>query len=299
MTDAFGDPIVISMLSFDQTTNPTTWLALAPSFHIGDEAFFRAGAPVALGDNRRQDLMGQLTFDGYFHESGLDLGIDPAKMAAAVRALSAAGIPPVFGFVFDEFWLPFWRLREWYKGLLGGDYAMMPDFWVWNLDPKRGDAGWPPHRDKGHYALNPDGTPRALTTWIPLSDAVPLNGCMYIVPASFDPVYGTPRDEEYRFELASVRALPAKAGDVLVWNQSVLHWGGRTSPRAPESRVSMAFEFQTTKIAPYNKFVLRPDALPSFAERLKLIGQQVVQYPHMNRPDPDTLALCGRLVGGI
>jgi len=78
----------------------------------------------------------------------------------------------------------------------------------------------------------------------------------------------------------------------------VLHWGGRTSPRAPESRVSMAFEFQTTKIAPYNKFVLKPDALPSFAERLKLIGQQIVQYPHMNRPDPVTLALCQRLADG-
>jgi hypothetical protein len=286
------------MLSFDQTADPATWLALAPSFHIGDEMFFRAGAPVALGDNRRQDLMGQLTFDGYFQESGLNLGIDPAAMAITVRRLSAAGIPPVFAFVFDEFWLPFYRLREWYKGLLGVDYAMMPDFWVWNLDPKRGDAGWPPHRDKGHYALNSDGTPRALTTWIPLSDAVPLNGCMYIVPASFDPVYGTPRDGEYRFELASVRALPAKAGDVLVWNQSVLHWGGRTSPRAPESRVSMAFEFQTTKVAPYNKFVLMPNELPSFAERLKLIGQQVVQYPHMSRPDADTLVLCNKLMSG-
>ncbi|HXC54006.1 MAG TPA: phytanoyl-CoA dioxygenase family protein [Rhizomicrobium sp.] len=284
------------MLTFEEITTRETWARFAPGFHIGDEARFRAAPALELGANRREELMGQLVFDGYFQESGLDWGLDVAAMAAAVRAVSAAGLLPVFAFVFDEFWLPFRKLRLWYAGLLG-DYAFMPDFWAWNLEPRRGDVGWPPHRDKGHYALAADGTPKALTTWIALSRAEPLNGCMYIVPASCDPVYGTPSDNEIRFDLQSVRALPAAAGDVLMWNQSVLHWGGRTAPRATESRVSIAFEFQRADIAPYNKVVLKPDVLPGFEARLALIAQQILQYPHARTFDAATLAIARRLAG--
>jgi len=35
-----------------------------------------------------------------------------------------------------------------------------------------------------------------LTTWIPLSRATPLNGCLYIVPAPLDPTYATPDETE-------------------------------------------------------------------------------------------------------
>lgn len=282
-------------LNIDQVTSRDAWAQFAPGFHIGDESVFR-GAALALGDNLREDLKGQLRHDGYFQESGLDFGVDLAAMASLVRAIAAAGILPVFAYVFDEFWLPYHRLHPWLKALLG-NYALMPDFWAWNLEPDKGHAGWAPHRDKNHSALRPDRSPKALTVWIPLTPAVPLNGCMYIVPASQDPVYGTARDAEFKFDLAGIRALPAEPGDVLMWTQAVLHWGGRTSPRAKHSRVSMAFEFQRGDVEPYAQPLLKPQTLIPFEARLKLIGMQILQYAHMHRFGEETLDLARKLVG--
>lgn len=275
-------------------SDKSAWTAFAPHLHVGDESLFQDVVPLDLGGNRAQELMGQLKLDGYFQEHGLDFGLDLTAMANTVRALSAAGIPPVFAYVFDEFWIPFHKLHAWYGALLG-DYAMMPDFWVWNLDPAKGDAGWQPHRDKGHHALFPDRTPKSLTTWIPLTSSVPLNGCMYIVPASLDPVYATPHDTEIRFTLPSIRALPAEPGDVLMWNQAVMHWGGRTSPRAPHSRVSMAFEFQRKDVPAFNEPLLNAREMVPFETRLKLIGKQILQYTHMYRFDAETQMLARRL----
>ena len=283
------------MLTLANITNRETWAQFAPHFHICDEAFLINGAPLPLGDNLSEDLKGQLVGEGYFQETGLDFGVDLTAMADTVRAISAAGIVPAFAFVFDEFWLPFRKLHRWYEALLG-NYALMPDFWVWNLEPSRGDAGWLPHRDKGYIALLPDRSPKSLTCWIPLSSAVPLNGCMYVVPASHDPVYGTARDTEFKFQLPGIRALPAEPGDVLMWNQAVLHWGGRTSPRAKQSRVSMAFEFQRGDVAPFNTPLLKPQLTIPFEARLKLIAMQILQYRHMYKFDAATEALAQKLV---
>jgi hypothetical protein len=283
------------MLQIDQLKNAESWLALAPGFHIGDENSFKNLRALVPGDNALADLDGRLKYEGYFQQKH-DWGLDLEKMAGTVRSFARQNISPVFCYLFDEFWLPFYQLDALYKGLLG-DYAMMPDFWVWNVDPKKGDAGWKPHRDKGHYALRPDGSPNSLTTWIPLSNATPLNSCMYIVPANADPTYGTPRDAEWRFELPAVRALPAEPGDFLMWNQAVLHWGSRTSLRADETRVSMAFEFQRLDIPPYNQPLLKPNTPLPFEMRLKLIAKQILQYRHMYRVEPALEQWALKLVG--
>jgi hypothetical protein len=207
-------------------------------------------------------------------------------MADTVRSLSAANLSPVFAYVFDEFWYPFFKLHRLYAALLGGRYCLLPDFWVWNVDPKKGEAGWTPHRDKGRRALLDDGSPKSLTTWMPLSPATPLNGCIYIVPAQLDPTYGTADEKKRQFEYASIRALPGNPGDFFIWNQAVLHWGGRTSSRAAESRVSMAFELQPADVPAFNDPVIDPLRVMSFEQRLKLISKQIYQYRHMYPLDP-------------
>jgi hypothetical protein len=87
--------------------------------------------------------------------------------------------------------------------------------------PAKGDSGWAPHRDMGRTSLFDDGSPKCITTWIPLSSATPLNGCMYIVPALHDPTYATADEANWKVDPSSVRALPANPGDFLVWNQAV------------------------------------------------------------------------------
>ena len=264
--------------------DPAFWRSFAPGLHVEDPAMVRDLQAIAPAESEMAAIRDLMREEGYFHASGIPWGLDVDLMANTVRALDRAGLPAVFAFLYDEFWLPFYRLHPIYQGLLGG-YAMLPNFWVWNVDPARGDAGWRPHRDKSHTSLFPDGSPKSITTWIPLSRATPLNGCMYIVPANQDPTYNTAQDGEWKFDHAAIRALPAEAGDVFMWNQAVLHWGSRTSPRGGASRVSMAFEFQRADVPPMNQPLLQPLAFHGFGARLQLVAKQILQYRHMYKVD--------------
>ena len=263
------------------------WLEFAPQLHVCDVDYLNAIAPFAITPPQTEAIAQRLHVEGYIQANSNDWSLDFKLMADTVRAMSDADISTVFAFMYDEFWVPFYKLHELYSGLLGGKYFVLPDFWVWNVDPKRGESGWKPHRDKGRIALFEDGTPKSLTTWIPLSNATPLNGCMYIVPANFDPTYNTAEEGKWQFEYASIRALPGKPGDFFIWNQAVMHWGSRTSPYADESRVSMAFEFQRADVPPFNQPLLEPMRMLRFDHRLRLIAKQILQYQHMYKLAPE------------
>jgi hypothetical protein len=269
--------------SFDlaKVAEREAWAAFAPRLHIEDAGFLERTRPVELDPARRAPLLRQIKTEGYIHETGADLGVDVSLLAQTVRDLTAAKLPPVLAFVYDEFWAPFRALAPVFKLLLG-DYAMLPDMWVWDIDPKAGDAGWTPHRDKGHVTLAPDRSPNSLTAWIPLTPATPLNSCMYVVPAMLDPTYGTPREGEWKFELGSIRALPAQPGDFLMWTQALLHWGSKSAAHTADHRISMAFEFQRTSVAPYRPLLLHPETIIPFDMRLALIYGQIHQYSHMH-----------------
>jgi hypothetical protein len=281
------------MVRVEDFRNPDFWRSRAPAFHLGDAAALGSAHPFHPGNAEAEDLAGRVRQEGYFrlrHDFGLDL----AAMASLIRGLAADNIPPVFAFAYDEFWAPF-RALDGLLGALLGRYGMLPDFWAWHVDPGKGDAGWTPHRDKGYISLRPDGSPMSVTAWIPLTDATPLNSCMYVVPADADPTYGTPRQDQYQFELPAIRALPAAPGDVLVWNGAVLHWGSRGSWREKDSRVSIAFEFQASDTPPIRTPILPPGKPVPFQTRLALIGRQILQYRHMYRIDPKIQKLAAEL----
>jgi hypothetical protein len=272
------------------------WHSFAPRLHIEDPAFLENIAPVDVTPNHRKAIAELLRVEGYF-QGNIDWAADLDLMSATVRALDAANISPVFAFLYDEFWLPFAKLHLLYSQILGANYRLLPDFWIWNIDHTQNEAGWKPHRDRGRNALLPDGSPKSLTTWIPLSRATPLNSCMYIVPALLDPTYSTDAEDQWKFDYPSIRALPGAPGDFFVWNQAVLHWGSKSSPRAPESRVSMAFEFQRTDVPAFNEPLLPPQTIFPFELRLRLIAKQVLQYQHMYELDPAVEQMALQLLG--
>jgi hypothetical protein len=274
--------------------NREHWLALAPSLHIEEQSLFENVAYVELSP----ELAAQFKSDGYLQGSG-DWGLDVKLMADTVRSLSAADLSPLFAYLYDEFWFPFFKLNHLYRTLLGGDYYLLPDFWIWNVDPKKGEAGWKPHRDKGKKSLLEDGSPKSLTTWIPLSSATPLNGCMYVVPARHDPTYGTADEIKMKFDYQSIRALPGKPDDFFIWNQAIYHWGSRSSPRAEESRVSMAFELQRADMPPFNGPLIDPLRIPTFEERLVLIAKQIHRYRHMYELDPKVAQMASDLLAEL
>lgn len=178
-------------------------------------------------------------------------------------------------------------------------YRALPDFWVWHVHPNESAAGWGPHRDRVQPTVDADNSPHTLTVWLPFTDATPLNGCIYVVPAHFDERFHQRRwDGEGNNVVQNpqdIRALPATAGSLLAWNQGVLHWGSRGSRLGVAPRISAAFEFQRGDRPPFNSPLLDPGRLPSFTERLGLIGKQALQYRHMYPLTDDIAAIATSL----
>jgi hypothetical protein len=203
-------------------------------------------------------------------------------MARALLRLRDADIPMVFLYVWDEPWHLSAQVGEVLAAVLGPDYRVLPDFWAWCIDPRKQEKGWHPHRDMGGFAsLLPNGQPISLSLWVPLTDASPENGCMYVLPACRDPHYQARVSRNDVVDVQEVRALPARAGSVLGWTQALLHWGSRASERGHAPRISFSIEYQRGDHDAFNTPLLDPAAPPPFERRLGLIGKQILQYHHM------------------
>lgn len=276
-----------------------TWRAFAPHLHIADPGYLPGAKLFALAESQGAAARAQIIGEGYFQICNLNWGLDLPRMVETVRALSRAGASPAFAFIYDEFWVPFRRIDPIIRSLLG-PYATVPDFWAWDVDARRGESGWAPHRDRGAVSLFPDGAPKSLTVWLPLTPATPLSSCMYVVPRGADRTYGTAREAEHDFAPQGIRALPALPGDVLIWNQALLHWGSAASALAPESRISLAMQFQRLDQPPMRAPLLDPAGVVPFEARLKLIMAQVMGYRNLYAVPPPiekfALGLIGHLV---
>jgi len=285
-------------LDLDKATDVAFWRELCPTMTID-----RAPGPgqPALSFEPSPGATERFAHDGYLHVPDVvPVDVTSALVDCAER-LHAAEIPTVFAFVYDEAWQLFRSLRTPLAAMLGLDLQPKPAFWCWYLPVDGASAGWAPHRDEVRRTSDEDGTLRAVSAWVALNDATPLNGCMYAVPAHLDRRFRNdewerPDDEIVR--LQDVRALPAEAGSVLIWHQGLRHWGGRSSRDAASARCSMSMEYQRADTAPLDPDLAGADLDPPFAVRLHLIGRQLLQYRHMQRLDPDLEVLAGRLNAG-
>ncbi len=236
-------------------------------------------------------LLATLRHEGYINVPGILPEGSFAPLRDCVVTLHEQRIPLAFAFVYAEFWHAFQGLRRLLEIVLGQGYRALPDFWVWHVLPVDSEFGWGPHRDRVQPTLDADNSPHSFTVWLPLSDATPLNGCIYVLPAHLDERFKRRRwdgpDNNVVKEPQSIRALPASAGSVLGWNQAILHWGSRASRLGAAPRTSMAFEFQRGDKPPFNRPLLDPTVTPPFERRLGLIGKQVLQYEHMYPLKPD------------
>jgi hypothetical protein len=261
------------------------WKAMAPDFHVCED---KDPQVLNMSDEQKQGANADLIREGYFHWKGAGINSPFEDMANLFAKLVVKGLPPVFSFVFDELWELNRQLNDFLKTSLHDDYAMMPDFWAWMVQP--GEAGWQPHRDKGPGCLFPDRSPKSLTVWIPVTKARPLNGCMYVLPADRDSKYAI--SQGFDGNLADIRALPGDPGDAFFWTQHVFHWGSHSAEKHDlPPRMSVAFEYQRTDLPAYNTPLLDPMKLPDFESRLALIAKQVLQYTHMYQFTDDLIAI--------
>jgi Phytanoyl-CoA dioxygenase (PhyH) len=256
-----------------QLESPSFWRKQFPSLTVGKALKRAKSAPEDL-----QLAATRVRTDGYGQGSDPTLARQVKPLAAAVKRCMKLGIPPAFIFLFDQTWACFHGRHALLKHVLGDEYRIVPDAWVWHVDPKADEAGWAPHRDLGRISLNADGTPKTLQIWIPLVEATPLNGCMYVLPAPCDPRYGTEQDMQFTYDIAGIRALPARPGDYLFWNGAVIHWGAKSSRFGTHPRISMAVKHQRGDIPPYNAPLMEPGQTADFKTRLTLVAKQLFQF---------------------
>lgn len=285
---------MVNTLPLEQVEGREFWHQLCPNMSIEG-----SGTSVTAAVGETSLLLADLKREGYVQVPGAFPDSCTALIRDAVATLAQRGIPLPFAFIYDELWLAFKGLSAFLAAVLGDDYRALPDFWVWYVQPNENSAGWGPHRDRVQPTLEPDNSPHTLTVWLPFTDATPLNGCMYVLPAHLDSRFVERRwDGEGNNVVQNpqdIRALPATAGSLLAWNQAVLHWGSRGSRLGTAPRISAAFEFQRGDRAPFNSPLLDPDRVPNFAERLGLIGKQVLQYRHMYPLSEDVAAVATTL----
>ena len=277
------------------------WTSLSPRLHIYDNDAVQGTKLVDWKDDNITMIRSLMKEEGY-------VKLDPLfndtfdDMKLLINKLDELELPIPFCFMFDEFWLLFMRLHNIIGSVLGQDYYRLPDFWAWSIDSKTEQSGWSIHRDKNYETaiFNDTGLPRSITVWIPLSNVDCLNSCIYILPANRDPTYGTTADirqsKYWPDIIPNVRALPGKAGSILIWNQAVWHWGSKTSSRVAEPRISVSIEYQSRNSNLLNIPVANPLLFPTYDDRIALIAKQILQYQHMYPLDDEVKKLASEIV---
>jgi hypothetical protein len=254
-----------------------------PGLHVEDIDFCtRALRSQRLIRINQTDVHERIDSEGFLvHRTTQDLWqtISLPAMCDTITQLIAHDIPPVFAFVFDEYWMAYVRLRPLLESILRDPgYLFLPDFWVWHVEASKSEGGWSLHRDSGSRALLNDGQAGAISVWIPLTPVSSDIGTIMLLPKNRDPNYGTDLVSLDGCDVRDIRVLPGEPGDAMIWSQAILHWGSRGSIFSSETRVSMSMGVQHSQLSPVNTPLLRADMVPSVALRLEMIAKQLLQY---------------------
>ena len=269
----------MSLVNFRALNDLSYWHALAPDLTVGETA----KPPTPQVDTDLQSIADDLRVHGYFRVAPVFHEAEMVPLRNALDALRAAQLPPVFIYVFDQPWALFRKLSPLIQYFLSEQFALLPNFWAWNIPLESGSRGWPPHQDcqaATRFSSGDDQVLMSLSLWIPLSDATIHNGCMSVLPRHLsDQVTreGTIPDQV----MAQAVDLPASSASVLGWTQDLYHWSNHVTDQAERPRMSLSLEFQNPAFAPLAEPLLDLSQTPSFTERLDLITRQIPKYAHM------------------
>lgn len=282
-------------LRIEQTFFPEFWKELNPHLSLTDRPWKGTRYQMTEADVARAQV--QVREEGYLQSQPAIPLEQTQGLALAVRNLVEFGLHPIFLCAYDEYWQLLQGVAHSLEPILGKGCYPLADFWTWYISPETAAKGWPPHRDAqfgDRKCLREDKSPLVVTAWLPLLDTDPLNGCMSVLPMTLDP--NLP-DHPSSFAFSNhqdTRALPAKAGSILAWNQYLLHWGGRCSQWAENPRISSGIYFQSAEVEPYvARTVSFVEDLP-LQGRLALASVNLLGY-HANHRYPDpVVAMCIR-----
>lgn len=277
-------------------TDPDFWRSLNPTLTISEKGSKNPPAAVQVSKAELDAVRRMLIEEGYFKIENFFEPEHISALTACAKKLHAERWPETFAYVYDEFWLFFQRTAFVMSELLGRDYKLLPSIWVFYLEQNSSSTGWLPHRDRARIrTLDRQGYPHSINIWLPLTDATPENGCMYVLPKDFDEHYNGDMLIQKVNNFQDIRALPARVGDFLGWNETIFHWSGRSSKLAKEPRISMATIYQDSRIHPLEWPLIDPLQVPPFLDRVGLIAQQFLRYQVQNTYTPETAKLTQEL----
>jgi Phytanoyl-CoA dioxygenase (PhyH) len=258
-----------------ESCSPQYWRDLNPQMSVSEKCDFDILESSPLNASQIAEQVKNLNEEGYFRTPHALTNV--AQLRGCIETLREAGWPPVFSFVYDQFWAIFRipTLCAILESYLGRKYDQNKNIWTYYVAAQAG--GWGPHMD------SPLGR-SAVTIWIPLTDTNENNACMYVVRHTSMPVSQPPNFAEWtnvaKPELVQVlqgaQALPAQAGSLLGWHHQLLHWGS-FSKVGEKPRISVATEFQRHDIT-RSPLLFGQATFPSFIERLRCIGSALQQY---------------------
>jgi len=287
---------MVEIFTMTNLTSRLFWERTAPFLTIEGDGLPSLSSPL---DPATMEKVSDVFWrEGYLHLPPMFQDDVLAPIRRGIEALVVDGIHPAFIYVYDEPWRLFQGLSELIAHFLGEDFGLLPHLWAWYISERPDRSGWPPHTDcEGQTRFDEGGMDMlmSLSLWVPLTDATPENGCMYVLPRTFEMEYVPPIQDPSEIRLQDARALPAPRGSVLGWPQDLYHWSGRSSHLAKEPRISLSFEFQNRAFDPMTKGLLDLNNLPSFEERVDLVIAQFGKYTHMERPGRVMQELLDRL----
>lgn len=250
-----------------------TYQSLAPGLSISERTGF--AGPYVASTARKVSLPARERFDhdGWFCLPDVIAEPTLSALRNAIFALEDAGLPAIFAYVYDEFWLSLNSVATTIAELVGPVIAL-PDIWAWHLRQGAAAKGWRAHRGSYQRKLSLDGGPALVNVWIPLTDVDEDNACMWLVPRSMDADYPDSLDSHAGVHLGI--PIPAKAGAIVGWDANVLHWGCDMTDRAKAPRISFSFVLQACGGDALDGNA--PPLAPDFQSRLVLIAAMLETY---------------------
>ena len=302
-------PIDALLANMPRLTDVEFWREINPSAPITDFVFKPNRSVTPQTSTDTDAYISQLQEERYFQTPVLVPTELLLQMRQCVDAVTAAGFHATFALVYDVFYEAMSYHYDVLSAILGKDYQLVPDFWIYNIAPTEDDQGFSPHRDTEYLnTIDENGVPMILTAWMPMTDATPLNSCMYVLPAHRDQDYhkfinSLERPPLQPFPLEDIRAIRTGAGTLSCWDQYLLHWGSRSSNRATEPRISCAYYYQRGDIPPIGGSCIDFSKPLTFAQRLALVCRGMYKYSSLrlepteeNQPVRDFLAKQAELV---
>ena len=282
-----------SSIDISKFQNLEFWNRLCPNLNISEQTpldeFTDNTLQEKLRDDDWQQCKSLIQEDGYF---AYDSWFKPAsiqRLCDCLEKLNQAGIPPIFSFVYDEFWQMLTGLEPLFDDLLEGEYQFLPAIWVWHVKHENQTA-FAPHRDQVRdAAVDDEDHLDYLTIWVPLTDLNHLSSCICVLPASADPDYGMDTKSVVVEDLQDIRTLQGKRGSVFCWATGLIHWGTRQSPMG-QPRMSVGFYVQNPEAeCHYPPPIDFKKPIP-FKQRLAVIGQQIIFYSREAGPEQIEMA---------